>query len=116
MGIATLYDRDLHKHSFDDDLATLTNHRAFAESEFAEQLALLGYSREYLCCCLHSRESTVFSCTKLMSLSLSCHTQHVRGTVTKSPGQFKHVIKLLLAGDRNRRRWSEVSNTIMLTI
>ena len=45
-----------------------------------------------------------------------CHTQHVRGTVTKSPGQFKHVIKLLLAGDRNRRRWSEVSNTIMLKV
>lgn len=37
------------------------------------------------------------------------HKKHVRGTVSKSPGQFKHVIKVLLAGDRNRRRWSNVS-------
>jgi len=35
-------------------------------------------------------------------------TAHVRGSVAKSPGQFKHVIKLLLAGDRNRKRWSDL--------
>ncbi|KAL7440496.1 hypothetical protein ACHAXM_007230 [Skeletonema potamos] len=36
-------------------------------------------------------------------------TAHVRGTVAKSPGQFKHNIKSLLAGGRNRSRWSNVS-------
>ena len=42
-------------------------------------------------------------------IAIATATAHSRGTVAKSPGQFKHVIKLLLAGDRNRRRWSEVS-------
>ena len=36
-------------------------------------------------------------------------TAHTRGSVSKSPGQFKHNIKRLLAGDRNRSRWSNVS-------
>ncbi|KAL7522792.1 hypothetical protein ACHAWX_007496 [Stephanocyclus meneghinianus] len=42
-------------------------------------------------------------------IAIATATSHVRGTVSKSPGQFKHVIKVLLAGDRNRRRWSNVS-------
>lgn len=36
-------------------------------------------------------------------------------TVAKSPGQFKHVIKLLLAGDRDRRRWSDLVAEIALS-
>ena len=43
-------------------------------------------------------------------IAIATATAHVRGTVSKSPGQFKHVIKLLLAGERNRRRWSDVSS------
>lgn len=42
-------------------------------------------------------------------IAIATATAHVRGTVSKSPGQFKHSIKLLLAGDRNRSRWSNVS-------
>ena len=42
-------------------------------------------------------------------IAVATATAHVRGSVAKSPGQFKHVIKLLLAGDRNRSRWSKVS-------
>lgn len=42
-------------------------------------------------------------------------TAHVRGTVSKSPGQFKHNIKLLLAGDRNRSRWSQLVTQIALS-
>ena len=41
-------------------------------------------------------------------------TAHTRGTVAKSPGQFKHVIKVLLAGERNRRRWSDLISNIAL--
>ncbi|KAL3791501.1 hypothetical protein HJC23_011532 [Cyclotella cryptica] len=41
-------------------------------------------------------------------IAIATATSHVRGTVSKSPGQFKHVIKVLLAGDRNRRRWSNL--------
>mmetsp|Transcript_16008 Transcript_16008/g.33844 ORF Transcript_16008/g.33844 Transcript_16008/m.33844 type:complete len:724 (-) Transcript_16008:231-2402(-) len=41
-------------------------------------------------------------------IAVDTATAHVRGTVAKSPGQFKHVIKLLLAGERNRRRWSDL--------
>ena len=44
-------------------------------------------------------------------IAISTATAHVRGTVAKSPGQFKHNIKRLLAGDRNRSRWSSVSAT-----
>ncbi len=39
-------------------------------------------------------------------------TAHVRGSVSKSPGQFKHNIKSLLAGDRDRSRWSKVSISV----
>lgn len=42
-------------------------------------------------------------------------TAHTRGTVSKSPGQFKHNIKLLLAGDRNRSRWSKLVTQIALS-
>ena len=42
-------------------------------------------------------------------IAIATATAHTRGTVSKSPGQFKHNIKLLLAGDRNRSRWSNVS-------
>ncbi|KAL7533942.1 hypothetical protein ACHAXR_006862 [Thalassiosira sp. AJA248-18] len=48
-------------------------------------------------------------------IAIATATAHVRGTVAKSPGQFKHVIKLLLAGDRNRRRWSELVAQIALS-
>ncbi|KAL7464519.1 hypothetical protein ACHAXS_004855 [Conticribra weissflogii] len=41
-------------------------------------------------------------------------TSHVRGSVSKSPAQFKHVIKLLLAGDHNRRRWNDLITNIAL--
>ena len=41
-------------------------------------------------------------------------TAHTRGTVAKSPGQFKHVIKVLLGGERNRRRWSNLITKIAL--
>ena len=41
-------------------------------------------------------------------------TAHTRGTVAKSPGQFKHVIKVLLGGERNRRRWSDLISKIAL--
>jgi uncharacterized protein (DUF2252 family) len=44
-------------------------------------------------------------------IAVSTATAHVRGTVAKSPGQFKHNIKLLLAGDQNRSRWSNVSTS-----
>lgn len=47
-------------------------------------------------------------------IAIATATSHVRGSVSKSPGQFKHVIKVLLAGDRNRRRWSNVSDLEML--
>jgi len=42
-------------------------------------------------------------------------TAHVRGTVAKSPGQFKHVIKVLLGGGHNRRRWSHLVAAIALS-
>jgi len=42
-------------------------------------------------------------------IAIATATAHVRGTVAKSPGQFKHNIKVLLAGDRDRSRWSGVS-------
>jgi len=42
-------------------------------------------------------------------------TAHVRGSVSKSPGQFKHNIKSLLAGDRNRSRWSNLVTQIALS-
>lgn len=48
-------------------------------------------------------------------IAVATATAHVRGTVAKSPGQFKHVIKLLLAGDRNRRRWSDLVAKIALS-
>jgi len=41
-------------------------------------------------------------------------TSHVRGSVSKSPAQFKHVVKLLLAGDHNRRRWNDLITDIAL--
>mmetsp|Transcript_21246 Transcript_21246/g.46108 ORF Transcript_21246/g.46108 Transcript_21246/m.46108 type:complete len:728 (+) Transcript_21246:314-2497(+) len=48
-------------------------------------------------------------------IAVATATAHVRGTVAKSPGQFKHVIKLLLAGDRSRRRWSDLVAKIALS-
>ena len=45
-------------------------------------------------------------------IAVATATAHVRGSVAKSPGQFKHVIKLLLAGDHKRRRWSELVASI----
>ena len=48
-------------------------------------------------------------------IAIATATSHVRGSESKSPGQFKHVIKVLLAGDRNRRRWSSVSNLIYIS-
>jgi len=48
-------------------------------------------------------------------IAIATATAHVRGSVAKSPGQFKHVIKLLLAGGRNRRRWSELVAEIALS-
>lgn len=38
-------------------------------------------------------------------VAIATATAHVRGTVSKSPGQFKHVIKLLLSGGQRRSRW-----------
>jgi len=48
-------------------------------------------------------------------IAVAAATAHVRGTVAKSPGQFKHVITLLLAGGRNRRRWSDLVAKIALS-
>lgn len=48
-------------------------------------------------------------------ISIATATAHVRGTVSKSPGQFKHVIKLLLAGGRNRSRWAALVVEIALS-
>jgi len=48
-------------------------------------------------------------------IAIATATAHVRGSIAKSPGQFKHVIKLLLAGDHNRRRWSELVANIALS-
>lgn len=47
-------------------------------------------------------------------IAVATATAHTRGTVSKSPGQFKHVIKVLLAGERNRRRWSDLISKIAL--
>lgn len=43
-------------------------------------------------------------------VAIETATAHTRGSVAKSPGQFKQVIKGLLGGDQARRRWSDVSN------
>jgi len=48
-------------------------------------------------------------------ISIATATAHVRGTVSKSPGQFKHVIKLLLASGRNRSRWTALVVEIALS-
>eukprot|EP00573_Skeletonema_grethae_P001277 CAMPEP_0201687234 /NCGR_PEP_ID=MMETSP0578-20130828/1383_1 /ASSEMBLY_ACC=CAM_ASM_000663 /TAXON_ID=267565 /ORGANISM="Skeletonema grethea, Strain CCMP 1804" /LENGTH=696 /DNA_ID=CAMNT_0048171375 /DNA_START=120 /DNA_END=2210 /DNA_ORIENTATION=- len=48
-------------------------------------------------------------------IAIATATAHVRGSVSKSPGQFKHSIKSLLAGDRNRSRWSKLVTQIALS-
>jgi hypothetical protein len=40
--------------------------------------------------------------------------KHTRGSVAKSPGTFKQVIKGLLGGDQARRRWSDLVAKIAL--
>ncbi|KAL3773051.1 hypothetical protein ACHAW5_000468 [Stephanodiscus triporus] len=41
-------------------------------------------------------------------IAIATATAHTRGTVSKSPGQFKHAIKLLLGGQHKRDRWSKL--------
>lgn len=48
-------------------------------------------------------------------ISVATATAHSRGTVAESPGQFKHVITLLLGGGRDRSRWSQLVANIALS-
>jgi len=48
-------------------------------------------------------------------VAIATATAHVRGTVSKSPGQFKHVIKILLAGGHSRSRWAALVIKIALS-
>jgi len=48
-------------------------------------------------------------------IAIATATAHVRGTVAKSPGQFKHVIRTLLAGGRSRSRWAGLVVKIALS-
>ena len=47
-------------------------------------------------------------------VAIATATAHTRGTVSKSPGQFKHAIKLLLAGHLKRDRWSKLVTKIAM--
>lgn len=47
-------------------------------------------------------------------VAIATATAHTRGTVSKSPGQFKHAIKLLLAGQHKRDRWSKLVTEIAI--
>jgi uncharacterized protein (DUF2252 family) len=47
-------------------------------------------------------------------VAIATATAHTRGTVSKSPGQFKHAIKLLLAGQHKRDRWSKLVTKIAM--
>jgi uncharacterized protein (DUF2252 family) len=40
-------------------------------------------------------------------IAVATATSHTRGTVGKSPGQFKHVIKSILGNKSNRKKWGK---------
>lgn len=59
----------------------------------------------------HSRAFSKFT----EQVAIETATAHTRGSVAKSPGQFKEVIKGLLGGDQARRRWSDVRYGVVLS-
>jgi len=48
-------------------------------------------------------------------ISIATATAHSRGSTADAPGQFKHVIKHLMAGAHNRRRWSQLVAAIAIS-
>ena len=43
----------------------------------------------------------------VIQIGVATATSHTRGTVSKAPGEFKHVIRALLRKKKDRRRWGK---------